>query len=173
MRIYNGGYAADETPPPPPKLEDDPLISGVYEDKYATSSHSSDYEMEMYGEGSNPCMRFLVLLAIVGICFGIAYCPNNMRHLLNQQPRVLNANLARYPITPRYNYQKIIEKWNFFYHDETGIDWSFCEKDLYWNENSMITISPEAESKLLKASFELHNMALEAVDKVVKDDKLM
>lgn len=37
----------------------------------------------------------------------------------------------------------------------------------------MIVISPEAEAKLLKATFELHNMALEAVDLVVKDDKLM
>ena len=37
----------------------------------------------------------------------------------------------------------------------------------------MIVISPEAEAKLLKASFELHNMALEAVDLVVKDEKLM
>jgi glutathionylspermidine amidase/synthetase len=37
----------------------------------------------------------------------------------------------------------------------------------------MYKISPKSEAELLKATFELHNMALEAVDKVVNDDKLM
>lgn len=100
----------------------------------------------MYGESNSPVLQCFILLAIVIASFAINYCPNNMRALLNHGKPVLTPDLARYVITPRYGYQKSIEKWNFFYHDETGIDWSFCEKDLYWSENSQYVISPKAEA---------------------------
>lgn len=37
----------------------------------------------------------------------------------------------------------------------------------------MVKISPDAEKKLTEATYELHNMALEAVDLVVNDDTLL
>ena len=37
----------------------------------------------------------------------------------------------------------------------------------------MITLSQSAEKELLEATFQLHNMALSAVEIVVNDDKLL
>ena len=37
----------------------------------------------------------------------------------------------------------------------------------------MAVITPEAEAEILEATYELHNMALEAVDRVVQDDVLL
>jgi len=48
-----------------------------------------------------------------------------------------------------------------------------CETDSYWNEKGQAEISQKGEKEVLEASWVLHNMALEAVDKVVKDDNLL
>ena len=37
----------------------------------------------------------------------------------------------------------------------------------------MVTISQSAETKLLEAGYEIHNMALEAVDLIVNNDTLL
>ena len=44
---------------------------------------------------------------------------------------------------------------------------------MYWEEDGEAVISPQAEKMLLETAFELHNMALEAVDLVVNDPVLL
>lgn len=48
-----------------------------------------------------------------------------------------------------------------------------CEEETYWNEEGKADISANAEQILLEATFQLHSMSLEAVDKVVNDDVLL
>lgn len=60
-----------------------------------------------------------------------------------------------------------------FYYDEPALNWSICETDAYWNEKGQAEISQKGEKEILEATWVLHNMALEAVDKVVADDNLL
>ena len=60
-----------------------------------------------------------------------------------------------------------------FYGDDVALEWSSCESDVYWHEEGVARISSKAEVEILKAAFEVHNMALEAVDLVVNDPVLL
>ena len=51
--------------------------------------------------------------------------------------------------------------------------WGPNEAQSYWNEEGMVIISHKAENELLQAGTEIHQMALEAVDLVVKNDELL
>lgn len=62
---------------------------------------------------------------------------------------------------------------NLTYHDEPSLEWNDCEMDAYWNENGAVEITSEAELELLVATQSMHYMCLEAVDKVVKDPRLL
>lgn len=81
--------------------------------------------------------------------------------------------MARKVVTPRKDFQLKLLQYNLFYYDEFALDWSSCEHDTYWNEEGAAEISAEGEKVLLEATYKLHNMALEAVDRVVNDDTLM
>lgn len=59
------------------------------------------------------------------------------------------------------------------YCDDPALQWGRCEADTYWNEEGMVILSQDGEDAILKASYEIHNMALEAVDLVVNDDALL
>lgn len=59
-----------------------------------------------------------------------------------------------------------------FANDPT-LKYSQCEIDPFWNERAEARISAEAEQMLLEATFQIHGMTLEAVDKIVNDDKLL
>jgi len=59
------------------------------------------------------------------------------------------------------------------YGDEKTLEWSGCEWDTYWNEKGKIDMSSKAEKMLMEATFELHNMGLEAIEKIVADDTLL
>ena len=59
------------------------------------------------------------------------------------------------------------------YAQEKAIQWDECEIDEYWNEKGMIALAQSAEKELLEATFQLHNMALSAVEIVVNDDNLL
>ena len=59
------------------------------------------------------------------------------------------------------------------YVEEEGIRWSECEWDWYWHEEGKISLSQKADESLMTATFKMHNMILTAVDKVVKNDKLL
>lgn len=76
-------------------------------------------------------------------------------------------------IKPRPDYQAKLEKHKVFYGDENALQWGWCEFDTYWNEEGKVEISDSAEAQLMEASFTVHNMALEAVDKIVSDDVLL
>lgn len=81
--------------------------------------------------------------------------------------------MKRVVITPRPDLEARALWSTVSYADEPAIQWSACEYDNYWNEEGQVVISQDAEKKMLEASYQLHNMALEAVDKVVNDDKLL
>ena len=57
--------------------------------------------------------------------------------------------------------------------EEVAIKWSECEYDLYWHEEAKIELSQQADKQITEATFQLHNMMLLGVDKVVNDDKLL
>ena len=59
------------------------------------------------------------------------------------------------------------------YAQVKAIQWDECEIDEYWNEKGMIALAQSAEKELLEATFQLHNMALSAVEIVVNDDNLL
>ena len=57
--------------------------------------------------------------------------------------------------------------------EEVAIKWSECEYDLYWHEEAKIELSQQADKQITEATFQLHNMMLMGIDKVVNDDKLL
>lgn len=81
--------------------------------------------------------------------------------------------MERLVIRPRPDYWRELESQGVYYYEEKAIEWSRCEHDTYWNEEGMLRISQKAEKMIMEASYELHNMALEAVDLIVNDDTLL
>ena len=59
------------------------------------------------------------------------------------------------------------------YYDDDGIQWSDCEYTAYWDERGKVQITQNGEKEILEATFQMHNMALEAVDLVVNDPVLL
>lgn len=53
--------------------------------------------------------------------------------------------MYRVTTPPRPGYQAKVEAQGLTYHDEPALEWSECEIDAYWNEESAIVILPEAE----------------------------
>jgi glutathionylspermidine synthase len=76
-------------------------------------------------------------------------------------------------ISPRSDYPEQLEKYNFFYHNDDALEWSKCITDPYWGDAGQVEISKEAEVEIMQYAFELHNMILEAVEKVANDPVLM
>lgn len=81
--------------------------------------------------------------------------------------------MTRVPQTPTSNKYTRLSRLGVHYGDDESIQWSRCEWDEYWNEAGKIDLSSKAEAEIMEASFELHNMALEAIDKIVDDDTLL
>ena len=81
--------------------------------------------------------------------------------------------MKRVPISPRSNLARKALKNKVFYADEIAITWSDCESEKYWTEEAKLVLSQNAEKEFLEATYQLHNMHLVAVEKVVNDDKLM
>ena len=77
------------------------------------------------------------------------------------------------PIKPNKEREEYCAKHKILYCDEPALNWGFCEADAYWNEEGMVLMSTKAENQILEASYEIHSMALEAVDLVVNDDALL
>ena len=64
-------------------------------------------------------------------------------------------------------------KYGLAYFNDDAIYWSNCEYDPYWGETAKIVISQRAEKEIMEATYQLHSMALQAVDRVVGDDSLL
>ena len=85
-------------------------------------------------------------------------------------------NMRRVNVKPRENWKKLLRDDGFDYYDLPGLKWTrgqIASPDEYWTEEGAIEISQAAEKELLEATFELHNLALEAVDRVVRDDVML
>lgn len=112
-------------------------------------------------------------ILIIVLAVTLACKERAIRDVLNKQNGYISDGMKRVVITPRQNMeQKAIDK-KISYAYEDSIWWSDCEYDEYWNEEGKVHLSAEADQMLMEATFELHNMALTAVDKVVNDDKLL
>lgn len=84
-------------------------------------------------------------------------------------PGIVSEHLRRDTVTARPDYQQQLLKHEFTYYDEATIEWSNCESQPYWNDEGMVTLSAEAEKEIMEATFQLHNMCLEVVRRVVED----
>ena len=74
---------------------------------------------------------------------------------------------------PRENWQGLCEALGFRFHSADGIKWSANVRDPYWNESAAYVLSRETAAETEAAMWELHNMCLMAVDKVVNDPVLL
>lgn len=67
--------------------------------------------------------------------------------------------MKRISIEPRPNWQAEVEKWGLVYHTH--------ENEPYWNESAYYELSSKDVSELENATLDLHNLCLEAVDRIV------
>jgi len=81
--------------------------------------------------------------------------------------------MKRVVVKPRESYDEILDSQNLWNHNEAALNWTSCEKQPYWNEEGMVELSKKAEAEMMSATWELHNMAMEAVDLVVDDPILL
>jgi glutathionylspermidine synthase len=76
--------------------------------------------------------------------------------------------------TPRIDYKSKVENDGLNFHDLEGLQWAWNEKpDNYWTEEGSVEITMEAEKQLIEATYVLHSMCLELVERVVNDDVLL
>lgn len=114
------------------------------------------------------CCYFVTFVALIVIIV-IVSCADP-RPSLNEQPGYVGPAMSRQVIKQRADYVAKLEKYRIFYWNEAAIEWpDSCAVDQYWNEESQVVLSAEAEADLMKATVELHAMCLEAVDVVVND----
>lgn len=82
--------------------------------------------------------------------------------------------MRRVVIEPRKGWEEKVRIDGLTYWDLEGIKWiKDYPCNTYWNEEGCIIISAKAEKEVMEATFKLHNMCLEVVDRVVKDDVLL
>ncbi len=68
--------------------------------------------------------------------------------------------MKRISIKPRDNWQAEVEKWGMIYHTHEG--------ELYWDESAYYEFDAQDVEALETSSQELHNLCLEAVDRIIK-----
>lgn len=119
------------------------------------------------------CCLIFCWLIVLTIMFSISCSPHAIRDSMNKENGFVSDDFKRVSITPTNNRLAHCEKFKLMYCDEPALQWGTCESDTYWNEEGMVLLSAKAENELLEASYELHSMALEAVDIVVNDDALL
>lgn len=83
------------------------------------------------------------------------------------------AGLWRVKMPPRENWQQACEALGFRFHSADGIKWTEGVRDTYWNEKGAYIVSKERAAEIDTAMFELHNMCLLAVERVVNDPALL
>ena len=118
-----------------------------------------------------------MVLACIGITiliFKLSHaCSDNVRNGLNFKSGYISDHLSRFVISPREDYEDTLIKQKLWFHNEPALNWTDCEMDPYWPETAMAEISQDAETQLLAATFELHNMCLEVVEDVINDDEML
>jgi len=86
----------------------------------------------------------------------------------------ISDQMRRVVIEPRKGWEEKVRLDGLTYWDLEGIKWiKDYPCNTYWNEEGCIIISAKAEKEVMEATFKLHNMCLEVVDRVVKDDVLL
>lgn len=89
---------------------------------------------------------FIVLITIIAIAVAASGCSSSViRDSNNRKNGDISTGMYRVTTPPRPGYQAKVEAQGLTYHDEPALEWSECEIDAYWNEESAIVILPEAE----------------------------
>ena len=117
------------------------------------------------------CGVWAIITAL--ICWAISVGCQGNRNWADKQPGNISPDFRREIITARRDFRRQLELYNLFYYNEEGIKWSICDFDLYWTELGQAVISRDAEKVIFENGFEVFNMHLEAVDKVINDPILM
>lgn len=162
---------ADETPPLPPMNRKEIVVDDVsstssdedYDNDSSCLSCDREEKLKCLFLGCGALSLYLIWLFN---CSGYKAAANALNG--NYSP-----DFQRRLITPRPDRLQQLNKYNMYYGDDIALEWSGCENDVYWHEEGMASISSKAEAEILKAAFEVHNMALEAVDLVVNDPVLL
>lgn len=110
---------------------------------------------------------------VISIIVASSFCSDEVLVKLDQQPGFINENLSRKVVTPRPDFDEKVIKQNLWFYNEKSINWTHCLNQQYWSETYVAEISAQGEKELLEAAWNLHNMCLELVDKVVQDNNLL
>lgn len=121
------------------------------------------------------CMSIAALLFVL-----YDYTGNyKRRQVADQEDQVNCVHVRRHHASKREDWQARCDAIGFHFHSANGIRWSpdwmgsYGAQDPYWCEDGVYILSEEAKVKLQAASFDLHNMCLQAVDRVVHDEHLL
>ena len=68
-------------------------------------------------------------------------CNNKVRDELNLRSGIVSEHLTRQIITPRADYETVLQKQFMWYYNEPALNWTECEQDPYWSETGMAEIS--------------------------------
>ena len=133
-------------------------------------------------EQSHKCNKYLLAVVIVFslmiissiiVTHTVFACNTGARSNANKQSGHISDHFKRVVVEPRIDYKKRVEALGLSFHDEPSIEWSQCEEEAYWNEEGIIQISAQAEQEIMEATWQMHNMCLQVVDRVVNDPKLL
>ena len=145
-----------------------------------TSALSLGYTPTTWDEDEEPFRDFRRLLEIIpyalvlGPLYMLLLISTDVRQAADESEDQANAaGLWLVKMPPRENWQQACEALGFRFHSADGIKWTERVRDTYWNEKGAYVISMERAAEIDTAMFELHNMCLMAVDRVVNDPALL
>ena len=133
------------------------------------------------------CLTIVICLCCIGVSSLIDnIIKANRAAYIKEQCRINNnllrvnrlsgvyGDFKRSVVSKRPAFNQKLSKYNIFYFNERSLEWDVnCGTyENYWTDSGKLEFQPRDEIKAMKASMELHSMMLEAVDEVVKDDKL-
>ena len=82
--------------------------------------------------------------------------------------------MSRVVESPRNDFERKVKDDGLCFCDLEGLKWeNLGYTDNYWTEEGAVEITAKAEREIVEATFKLHCMCLELVDRVVADDVLM
>jgi hypothetical protein len=116
---------------------------------------------------------FFSPLAFILLCSMMSEGDDERRAADKTEDQTWATGIWRVEMKPRENWQGLCEALGFRFHSADGIKWSANVRDPYWNESAAYVLSRETAAETEAAMWELHNMCLMAVDKVVNDPVLL
>eukprot|EP00927_Polykrikos_kofoidii_P071932 TRINITY_DN6810_c1_g1_i1.p1 TRINITY_DN6810_c1_g1~~TRINITY_DN6810_c1_g1_i1.p1 ORF type:complete len:1098 (-),score=155.66 TRINITY_DN6810_c1_g1_i1:84-3356(-) len=145
---------------------------GYTPDTWMTSPDSSNENRVLYAAFVFIVIGFLLYVASVAF-------ESDRKKMDKQEDQVEAVDVRRVCVQARSNWKDRCEDAGFLFHSAAGIRWSpdwmgsYGHQDPYWCEDAAYVFSARGADELSRASWEIHNMCLEAVERVVNDEGLM